>query len=71
MSTPILALSRSLDASVETLKTIGPTNAGRLAKLGIRTVRDLLLTLPFGWESYESAQIDTLVPGRHASVVGL
>ena len=70
MSTPILALSRSLDASVETLKTIGPTNAGRLAKLGIRTVRDLLLTLPFGWESYESAQIDTLVPGRHASVVG-
>jgi len=70
LSTPILALSRSLDASVETLKTIGPTNAGRLAKLGIRTVRDLLLTLPFGWESYESAQIDTLVPGRHASVVG-
>ena len=70
MSTPILALSRSLDASVETLKTIGPTNAGRLAKLGIRTVRDLLLTLPFGWESYESAQIDTLVPGRQASVVG-
>ena len=70
MSTPILGLSRSLDASVETVKTIGPTNAARLAKLGIRTVRDLLLTLPFGWESYESAQIDTLVPGRQASVVG-
>ena len=52
------------------MKTIGPTNAARLAKLGIRTVRDLLLTLPFGWESYESAQIDTLVPGRQASVVG-
>jgi len=49
---------------------IGPTNAARLAKLGIRTVRGLLLTLPFGWESYESAQIDTLGPGRHASVVG-
>src|SRR2546425_5765661 len=45
-------------------------NAARLAKLGIRTVRDLLLTLPFGWESYESAQIDALVPGRQASVVG-
>jgi ATP-dependent DNA helicase RecG len=70
LSTPILALPRSLDASVETLKSIGPTNAARLAKLGIHTVRDLLLTLPFGWESYESAHIDTLVPGRHASVVG-
>ena len=70
MSTPILGLPRSLDASVDTLKSIGPTNAARLAKLGIRTVRDLLLTLPFGWESYESAQLDTLVPGRPASVVG-
>ena len=70
MSTAILGLPRSLDASVDTLKSIGPTNAARLAKLGVRTVRDLLLTLPFGWESYESAQLDTLVPGRQASVVG-
>ena len=31
-----------LDASVETLHGVGPTLARRLAKLGLRTVADLL-----------------------------
>src|SRR5579864_219149 len=68
---PILVLPRTLDAPVEGLKGIGPTNAKRLAKLDIRTIRDLLLTLPFGWEAYgEPAAISRLVPGSQASVIG-
>jgi len=45
----LLVLPRALDASVEQLPDVGPLNAKRLAKLGIKTVRDLLLTLPFGF----------------------
>jgi ATP-dependent DNA helicase RecG len=63
-------LSRSLDASVDVLDGIGKTNAARLEKLGVRTVRDLLLTLPFGWQAYESTQISGLEPGKQASIVG-
>ena len=48
----ILVLPRTLDAPVEKLPDIGPTNAKRLERLGIRTIRDLLLTLPFAWEAY-------------------
>jgi ATP-dependent DNA helicase RecG len=66
----ILVLPRTLDAPVEQLREIGPTNAKRLEKLGIRTVRDLLLTLPFGWETYVASPISGLVPGAQATVVG-
>jgi len=67
---PILGLSRGLDAPVDILKNLGPTNAARFEKLGIRTVRDLLLALPFGWEEYTPAPIAALQPGKQASVVG-
>jgi ATP-dependent DNA helicase RecG len=70
LSTPVLSLSRSLDASVDVLDGIGKTNAARLEKLGIRTVRDLLLALPFGWQAYEAAEISGLEPGKQASIVG-
>jgi ATP-dependent DNA helicase RecG len=66
----ILVLPRTLDAPVETLKGIGKANAERLQKLDIRTVRDLLLALPFGWEAYTPASIAGLEPGTQASVVG-
>lgn len=59
-----------LDASVEGLKSVGPKNAAHLEKLGIRTVRDLLLTLPFGWEAYADSKIGSLVPGTLATVIG-
>ncbi|OLB96684.1 MAG: hypothetical protein AUI15_13845 [Actinobacteria bacterium 13_2_20CM_2_66_6] len=50
---------------------MGPTNARRLEKLGIRTIRDLLLALPFGWESYGGpTAISSLSPGTQATVVG-
>ena len=64
-------LRRSLDAPVSVLPDLGEKNEKRLNKLGIETVRDLLLMLPFGWETYGGpAPIDTLVPGRQATVVG-
>ncbi len=67
----ILVLPRTLDAPVEKLPDIGPTNAKRLEKLGISTIRDLLLALPFGWESYgEPTPISSLTEGSPATVVG-
>src|SRR3989442_2265926 len=68
----LLVLPRALDASVEQLPNVGPLNAKRLAKLGIKTVRDLLLTLPFGLETYGApTEIATLEPGTQATVVGI
>jgi ATP-dependent DNA helicase RecG len=56
---------------VSTLPKIKPANVKQLAKLGIETVRDLLLTLPFDWEAYGApADVSQLVPGRQASVIG-
>src|SRR5216683_2828357 len=67
----ILVLPRTLDASVSELADVGPTNARRLEKLGIKTIRDLLLTLPFGWDSYGApAMVSSLEPGAQATVVG-
>jgi len=71
VSARLLMLPRTLDAPVSVLPDIGEVNAKRLRKLGIETIRDLLLTLPFGWETYGGpAPIDSLVPGRQATVVG-
>src|SRR6266850_1893447 len=67
----IIVLPRTLDAPVSQLPDIGPAKAKRLEKLGIRTVRDLLMTLPFDWEAYGGpAAVDSLSPGVQATVVG-
>jgi ATP-dependent DNA helicase RecG len=66
----ILALSRSLDAPITQLRDVGPTTSRLLTRLGIRTVRDLLLTLPFRCETYAPSLISALVPGVQASVTG-
>src|SRR2546421_4007892 len=67
----ILVLPRTLDAPVEKLPSVGPANAKRLDKLGIRTIRDLLLTLPFGWEAYGGpTDVANLHPDQQATVVG-
>jgi ATP-dependent DNA helicase RecG len=64
-------LPRTLDAPVSQLRDLGDTNAKRLAKLGIETVRDLLLTLPFDWQTYgEPATVASLRAGVPATVVG-
>ena len=46
------------------LRDVGPTTSRLLTRLGIRTVRDLLLTLPFRCETYAPSPISALAPGR-------
>jgi ATP-dependent DNA helicase RecG len=56
---------------VASLANVKPADATRLAKLGIVTVRDLLMHLPFGWDHYgEPTAIAHLIDGRQATVVG-
>jgi ATP-dependent DNA helicase RecG len=67
----ILVLPRTLDAPVSALPKIKPADVKRLGKLGVVTIRDLLLTLPFDWEAYGApAEVSQLTPGRQASVIG-
>src|SRR5213594_3268777 len=68
---PVLALPRSLEAPVTVLPRLYAAEAKRLARLGIATVRDLLLTLPYDWETYGApAQVAGLDDGKQATVVG-
>ena len=66
----VLLHPRMLDSAVEGLKNVGPANSRKLEKLGITTVRDLLMTLPFAFETYADTDISALVPGKLASVTG-
>src|SRR5438105_2141782 len=67
----LLFLPHTLDAPVSKLKDVGETAEKRLSKLGIKTIRDLLLTLPFDWETYGAPTgIASLTPGVPATVVG-
>jgi ATP-dependent DNA helicase RecG len=67
----ILVLPRTLDAPVSALPKVKPADARKLDKLGIATVRDLLLTLPFGWEAFGApAMVSDLASGKQATVVG-
>jgi len=67
----IVVLPRTLDARVSALPKVKPADVNRLNKLGIKTIRDLLLTLPFDWETYgEPVAVDSLIVGAQATVVG-
>ena len=67
----ILILPPRIDAPVGALRQIGEKNEKRLHTLGIETVRDLLVTLPFDWDAYGApSDIASLVPGKQATVVG-
>lgn len=60
----------SLDSPVTRLPRINAKDVRWLRKLGIHTVRDLLLQLPFGWESYGApVPIAELSLTAHATVV--
>ena len=67
----LLVLPRALDAPVRALPKVTAPDAKRLSKLGVETIRDLLLTLPFGWETYGApAEVRALRDGQQATVVG-
>jgi len=60
-----------LSSPVIEVPKVGPTDAARLAKLGIVTVRDLLLHLPFDWDEYgEPTAVAALLDGKQATVIG-
>jgi ATP-dependent DNA helicase RecG len=60
-----------LDASVAYLPKVKPLDVKKLSKLGIETIRDLLLTLPFDWETYGApVDVSSLQAGKQASVIG-
>ncbi len=46
-----------LDGSIENLRGVGPANAERFAKLGIRTIRDLLYHFPRRHLDYRTARL--------------
>jgi ATP-dependent DNA helicase RecG len=56
---------------VAALPKVRSTDSARLAKLGITTVRDLLLDLPFGWDEYgKPTAVADLEDGMQATVIG-
>jgi ATP-dependent DNA helicase RecG len=60
-----------LDSPVSDLPRCTPSDTRRLQKLGLRTVGDLLLHLPFGWEDFgRGVPISELRPDQRATVVG-
>ena len=61
----------ALDSPVKELPKVKPLDQKRLAALGILTVRDLLLHLPFGWEQFgDPKAVAELEDGALATVVG-
>ncbi|MCU5773487.1 ATP-dependent DNA helicase RecG [Erwiniaceae bacterium BAC15a-03b] len=63
---------RLLDAvPLSTLSGVGASQAGKLAKLGLHTVQDLLLHLPMRYEDRTQLYaINDLLPGIYATVEG-
>lgn len=72
MSAPAQApVRRSLDTEAQYLKGVGPRVAELLAKLGLKTVRDVLFYLPRRYEDRTNIPpINTLRPGDWATVRG-
>ena len=61
----------SLDAAVQELPGIGPTSAAKLLRLGIETVGDLILHLPFRYQDRtRSVPLNELQVGEECLVTG-
>ena len=61
----------NFDTKVEKLNKVGSTTAGRLKRIDIETVRDLLFYFPFRYEDYRAVvDIDKLRVGEMVSVKG-
>lgn len=63
--------TQDLSAPVTSVRSVGARSAARLAKLGIRTVRQLLWHLPARYEDYSQfVAIDQVVPGLKQTIQG-
>jgi ATP-dependent DNA helicase RecG len=61
----------ALDSSVDALKGVSRTYAGKLRKLGVETVRDLLWLFPFRYNDFSQVRpIAGLVVGGEQTVLG-
>jgi ATP-dependent DNA helicase RecG len=71
LAVPSTVAARTLSSPVSALRSVKPAEAARLEKLGITTIRDLLLTLPFDWEIYGAPKpVAELQDGESATVIG-
>ena len=60
-----------LSLPIEQLKSVGARNLPRLAKLGIKTVKDLLWHFPARYEDYSKVvPISEIEPGQKVNVQG-
>jgi len=67
-----MTTAHDITAPVQYLKGVGPHKAALLARLGIATIQDLLLTMPLRYEDRRSsAKIVSLTHGQTIAVFGL
>ncbi len=67
----MIRVGLGLSSPVGEVPKVRPADAARLTRLGILTVRDLLLHLPFGWDEYgEPTAVADLIDGKQATVIG-
>lgn len=60
-----------LDSSVTALRGVGPKRSERLARLGVRTIRDMLYLLPRRYDDYSQMKpINRLEYGEEVTVIG-
>jgi len=63
--------SKILDASIQNIKYFGPAAAKKLAKLKIKTVRDLLFHFPHRYDDFSAfSPIDKILPNSQATAQG-
>jgi len=61
----------SLETPIENLTRVGKTTAGRLKRLGLKTVNDLLYYFPFRYEDYSKVvAIKDLLPNQTVTIKG-
>ncbi|NLI30663.1 MAG: DNA helicase RecG, partial [Nitrospiraceae bacterium] len=66
-----MTTAHDITAPVQYLKGVGPHKAALLARLGIATIQDLLLTMPLRYEDRRSsAKIVSLTHGQTIAVIG-
>ncbi len=62
---------RGLSAPVTVLSRVGASTAEKLARLGVRTLGDLLFTFPHRYDDYTRMKpINRLLPGETVTVIG-
>jgi ATP-dependent DNA helicase RecG len=70
-SRPGAVIPSGLDASVQTLRGVGPRMADRLEKLGVRTIQDMLHLFPRRYVDYSALKpINRLTYGETVTIIG-